>query len=115
MNIGVAILSDLTFNGNVAWDGGAISNGDPYTPTGTMTLDHSTLTHNQGNGEGGGIDNWGALTVSNSSIVGNQVGYLSGGGINNNGSLTIINSTITGNTNMHGWPDNLSGDPPVCQ
>ena len=115
LNTGVATLSDLTFNGNVAWDGGAISNGDPYTATGTMTLDHSTLTHNQGNGEGGGIDNWGALTVSNSSIVGNQAQYLTGGGIDNRGSLTIINSTITGNTNQWGWPDNLSGNPPVYQ
>ena len=50
MNTGVATLSYLTFNGNDAWDGGAISNGDPYVATGTMTLDHSTLTHNQGNG-----------------------------------------------------------------
>jgi hypothetical protein len=115
LSIGVATLSSLTFNGNVAWDGGAISNGDPYVATGTMTLDQSTLTHNQGNGEGGGIDNWGSLTVSNSSIVGNQVWFLSGGGINNYGSLTIINSTITGNTNTYGWPDNLSGNPAVYQ
>jgi hypothetical protein len=115
LNTGVATLSDLTFNGNVAWDGGAISNGDPYTATGTMTLDHSTLTQNTAVGEGGGIDNWGALTVSNSSIVGNQVGYLTGGGIDNRGSLTIINSTIAGNTGKYGWPDNLSGNPPVYQ
>jgi hypothetical protein len=97
------------------WDGGAISNGDPYTATGTMTLDHSSLTQNTAFGEGGGIDNWGSLTVSNSSIVGNRVEYLTGGGIDNRGSLTIIDSTITGNTNIYGWPDNLSGDPPVCQ
>jgi hypothetical protein len=99
----------------VAGDGGAISNGDPYVATGTMTLDQSSLTHNQANLEGGGIENWGALTVSNSSIVGNQVGFLTGGGIENWGALTIINSTITGNTNKYGWPDNLSGNPPVYQ
>jgi hypothetical protein len=112
LNTGVAALSHLTFNGNDAADGGAISNGSPYNPTGTMTLDHSTLTRNTASEEGGGIDNWGALTVSNSSIVGNQVWFLTGGGINNNGSLTIIASTITGNTNEWGMPDNISGNPP---
>jgi hypothetical protein len=77
-----------------------------------MTLDHSSLTHNQGNGEGGGVENWGTLTVSNSSIVGNQVWFLTGGGIDNWGALTIVNSTITGNTNMYGWPDDISDNPP---
>jgi hypothetical protein len=75
-----------------------------------MTLDHSSLTQNTADGEGGGIDNWGALTVSHSSIVGNRVENLTGGGIDNNGSLTILASTITGNT-----PDNISGNPPRYQ
>jgi hypothetical protein len=112
-NTGVATLSGLTFKGNDASDGGAISNGSPYNPTGTMTLDHSSLTNNWADQEGGGIDNWGSLTVSNSSIVGNQAFFLTGGGIHNNGSLTIIASTITGNTNGRGGPDNISGNPPV--
>ena len=109
-NTGVATLSYLTFKGNVAGDGGAISNGSAYNPKGTMTLDHSSLTQNTADVEGGGIENWGTLTVSDSSIVGNQAYNLNGGGIENWGTLTIIASTISGNT-----PDNISGNPPRYQ
>jgi hypothetical protein len=115
LSTGVATLSYLTLNNNVAWNGAAISNGYVYNPSGTMTLDHSSLSQNTALGEGGGIENWGTLTVSNSSIVGNHVQMLSGGGINNDGSLTIINSTVTGNWNGSGSPDNIAGNPPVYE
>jgi hypothetical protein len=61
-------------------------------------------------GEGGGILNWGNLTVQNCSITGNWAGspvvfgygdigsaYGDGGGICNLGSLTVHNSTLSGN------------------
>ena len=59
-----------------------------------------------GLGEGGGIFNLGKLTVSNSTISGNEVirgscanvCTLRGGGIFNVGTLTINNSTISGNS-----------------
>jgi hypothetical protein len=73
------------------------------------------ITHNQGNGEGGGIENWGALTVSNSDIVGNRIYDLTSGGIDNSGSLAIINSTIAGNANQWGWANDISGNPPRYQ
>jgi hypothetical protein len=107
LNTGVAHLSYLTFDSDLASSGGAISNGTYSNQRGTLTLDHSTLTRNWADIEGGGIENWAALTVSNSSIVNNQVAIRTGGGIENHGSLTIIDSTITGNK-----PDNLSGNPP---
>jgi hypothetical protein len=47
-------------------------------------------------GYGGGISNGGTLTITNSTINGNQV-YLTGGGIANWGTLTITNSTVSGN------------------
>jgi hypothetical protein len=51
---------------------------------------------------GGGIDNWGAMTLVSSTVSGNEVsGAVSdadGGGIlNMNGTLTLANSVITGN------------------
>ncbi|MFP5206211.1 MAG: choice-of-anchor Q domain-containing protein, partial [Acidobacteriota bacterium] len=57
---------------------------------------------------GGGINNSGTLTVSNSTISGNTVvsapasgvGNSYGGGIHNSGTLTVTNSTFIGNTAM---------------
>jgi hypothetical protein len=56
-------------------------------------------------GDGGGICNTGTLTVTNSEIKNNLVGYggdegyASGGGIaNKGGTVNIINSTFSGNT-----------------
>ena len=47
-------------------------------------------------GTGGGIYSNGTLTVTNSTIRGNQ-GYLAGGGITGGGAMTITSSTISGN------------------
>lgn len=57
---------------------------------------------------GGGIDNWGTLTLTNTTVSANRVGSASGlstlasdanGGaiMNNQGTLTITHTTITGN------------------
>jgi hypothetical protein len=57
--------------------------------------------------EGGGIDNWGTLTLAHTTISDNRVGSASGlsivasdanaGAINSRGALTIRDSTISGN------------------
>jgi hypothetical protein len=50
---------------------------------------------------GGGILNWGNLTLSNSAITGNYAlseSSANGGGIYNSGTLTVRNSTFSGNT-----------------
>lgn len=68
--------------------------------TGAYTVSISGVTITGGNtaaiGAGGGIQNLGTLTVTNSIITGN--GADDGGGISNGGTLTVTNSTITGNT-----------------
>jgi hypothetical protein len=56
-------------------------------------------------GIGGGISNHGTLTITDSTITGNQV-YLTGGGIQNGGTLTITNSTVSGyGANGQPWGD----------
>jgi hypothetical protein len=63
-------------------------------------LDHLTLTHGwttTGPLYGGGIDNRGTLTVSDSVITANSAGF-NGGGINNQGRMTVSNSLITSNS-----------------
>ncbi|MFZ0661702.1 MAG: Ig-like domain repeat protein [Acidobacteriaceae bacterium] len=59
-----------------------------------------TITGGVASYEGGGILNSGVLTVSGSTISGNnpQGSGAFGGGIANLGVLTLINSTVTGNT-----------------
>jgi HYR domain len=55
---------------------------------------------------GGGIANFGTLTVVQSTINGNKatplVNISQGGGILNHGTLTVINSTISGNQAING-------------
>ena len=66
---------------------------------GQLTLSNSTISGNYGF-FGGGISNYGTLTVTNSTISGNLSYY--GGGINNYGQLTVTNSTISENVGIVG-------------
>ncbi len=50
---------------------------------------------------GGGISNFGKLTVSHTTISGNS-GRYSGGGIFNDGTLTVSHTTISGNSAANG-------------
>ena len=53
-----------------------------------------------GYGDGGGICNSGVLTLTNSTVSGNSLGFYggSGGGIYNAGTLTLTNSTVASNS-----------------
>jgi hypothetical protein len=70
------------------------------------TLDHVTITHGNGPGfpgGGGGIANYGALTMTNSTISANSAGAdASGGGIFNTGALTVSNCTLEANSAIGG-------------
>jgi hypothetical protein len=93
----VAGFSDIGGGGG---EGGGIYNG--YS-TGTLMITNSSVSDNYAGvpdpfpaGNGGGISNYGMLTITNSTIDSNQV-WLEGGGIYNWGTLTVTNSTISGN------------------
>ena len=62
---------------------------------GTLTVTHSTITHNVASASGGGIDNNGTLSVDHSTIDHNGAGTI-GGGIDDFGALvSISDSTIS--------------------
>ena len=93
----------------VSISGLTIENGakpDPFQPqpgggiynSGTLTLTSSTLSGNDSNYIGGAIynDSGGTMTVTNSTISGNSAQYAAGG-IENGGTMTVANSTISDN------------------
>jgi len=88
--------------GTVAISGVTVRNGSQSAGGGIrnfgiLTLANSTVS---GNGGGGGIFNIGTLTLTNSTVSGNTSTSNNGGGIyNSGGTVTLINSTVSGNTN----------------
>jgi len=64
---------------------------------GTLTINNCTLSENISS-YGGGISTYGTLTINNSTLSGNSATY--GGGVLNSGdsTLTINNSTLSGNS-----------------
>jgi hypothetical protein len=129
-NNGSAITNDgvMTVTDIVSDNGGGLANlGNNCT----MTVIDSTMANNKGSGLwnnsgcvaavtgsvfsgnlgtnnfGGGIDNGGTLTVSDSTISSNNVGG-GGGGISNGssgfngGTLTLTDSTVSGNMAQYG-------------
>ena len=107
VNSNLSIENCNIFGNSYNYSGGGIYNNFG----GILTITESTISDNSsvrqyGSMSGGGIDNWGTLTITGSTISGNHAsgggGYTyygaSGGGIsNNNGTLTITGSTISGN------------------
>lgn len=92
-------LNETTISGGLAGSGGGI-----YNYYGILTITNSTISGNNTNsGSGGGILNSGPLTITNSTISGN-VANSNGGGILNVDTATITNSNISGN-----YADNGAG------
>jgi hypothetical protein len=73
--------------------------GGGINNNGTLTLTDSAVSGNTAYGSyayGGGIGSYGPLTLINSTVSGNTAGV--GGGIWNKGTLTLTDSTVSGNT-----------------
>jgi predicted outer membrane repeat protein len=77
----------------------SLGSGGGIENQGTLTVTNSTFLSNRTNFVSGGIDNQGTLTVTNTTFSGNSADF-SGGAIFNEprGTLTVINSTFSGNT-----------------
>ncbi len=92
---GVATIADCVVEDNTAGDEGGGGGGGLDNFYGTMTVSTSTIHGNEAYG-GSGISNSGTLTVTDTVIhanTGNQ-----GAGMSNGGILTINSSTVSGNT-----------------
>jgi hypothetical protein len=80
----------------------AISGNDQsavFVNGGTVQISGLTIEDGISTGVGGGIFNFGALTVSNCTLTGNSASgdYAEGGGIWNDGTLIVSNSTLSDN------------------
>ena len=104
-NAGVMTLIDTSVSANVA-----TNNGGGIRNVGDLTIINSTIggvvdavamtdTRNLAGLNGGGIINLvgGTLTITNTTISGNEVNLGSGGGLRNSGSGTLTNVTIANN------------------
>lgn len=93
-------ISGLTIRGGGLDDLGLPGDLDPgggIRNEGSLTLDATVVTDNDG-WNGGGIHNSGTLTVIDSSVSGNRaVADSYGGGIHSTGPVTIVGSTIAEN------------------
>ncbi len=98
--LGESIEIDGSPSGITIAGGGAGSNFSVMTvEQGTTVLcNEVTISNGINPSVGGGIDNNGTLTLTNSTVSDNSAG--SGGGIESSGSLTLIGSTISGNSSV---------------
>ena len=86
-----ASLSDLTITGGSA----SMFGGGLYN-WGTLTLTDCTVSGNAALSRGGGLYNRGTLTLTGCTVSGNSVGF--GGGLFNMGTLTLTDCTVSGNS-----------------
>jgi hypothetical protein len=107
---GSATVTDCTFFGNNALNGGGIYN------LGALLVTNSTFSGNNapgtaGSGSGGGIFNQGVAVVTSSTVSGNAAG--TGGGISTStGTMTVTNSLVAGNTEVVSPGDDCSSCGP---
>ena len=102
-------LTNVTFNGNSAEQGGGMHNHDSSSPTLTNVI----FIGNHASGIGGGVHNSGTSspTLTNVTLSGNSADQ--GGGMHNSGSSpTLTNATLSGNsaTSYGGGIYNESGN-----
>ena len=85
-----SLRKDITVNGNNASRVFTISSGV------TVTINELSITGGfAGGGNGGAIDNWGTLNITNSTLSNNSATH--GGAISNSGTIKITNSTLSSN------------------
>jgi hypothetical protein len=96
---GIHISGTLTLNhSTVSGNTGGSSGGGINNDHGTLALNHSTVSGNTGGSSGGGINNdHGTLVLNNCTVRGNTTAG-NGGGISNDGTLILNHSTVSGNT-----------------
>ena len=103
-NAGALMVMNSTFSGNVTSLGGAIQN----ISSGSATVADSRLSENSSSIVGGGIYNFGTLTVTSVTFSANSAVGNGGGLANNTGRAALVNVTFSGNSALVGGGlDNL--------
>ena len=92
----------MNISGVTIRNGGTGGSGGGIFNVGTLTLTNSTVSGNNADGDGGGIynANGGTATLTNITVSGNNAGVDGdGGGVFNDGggTMTLTNSTVSGN------------------
>jgi hypothetical protein len=95
-NANITLTSLTLMNGNSASGGAVLVDGG-----GSLTMVDSTVSSNSA-AYGGGLVNYGTLTISNSAVLGNVATNNSGGVENDGGTLTIAGSLISSNSAFNG-------------
>jgi hypothetical protein len=113
----IANKGSLTIDGtgqSVSIDGAGAYQVLVVNPLNTVTLNNLTITNGNVQDRGGGIQNSGTLSVTNSTFSGNTSG--AGGGIFNDnlGTLTVINSTFSSNISEYAGGIDNYGDLTVA-
>ncbi len=97
LNITGSTISGNSIIGNLNWGAGI------YISCGQATITSTTISNNSnGGGTGGGIYNFGTLTVSNSTFSGNSAGGVGGSLNNSTGATANITSSIFTNNHSSG-------------
>jgi hypothetical protein len=104
-NTGTLTLTNVTVGGNFAHYGAGIFNEEH----GAMTVSNAIVRNNSAFDYGGGIENYGAMTLSGDAVTGNSAIF--GGGILTDGQATVSNTTICGNSATYGGGIESSGGP----
>jgi hypothetical protein len=94
-NVGSGVIA--TMDGLTIADGLTAYGGGIYN-FGTLTVSSSTLSGNTATADGGGIFNSGFLTISSSTLSGNSAIEGAGGGIWSGKNFFVISSTLAGNS-----------------
>jgi CSLREA domain-containing protein len=107
-NYGTLRVNRCTLRNNTGSFGGAIGSGGGAAGQ-TVVVTNSTLISNRAS-FGGAIhsDTTSSLSLTNVTVITNDVTTNSGGGIRCDGPATIVNSMIVGNFNLNGDPSDVS-------
>ena len=90
-----ALPGGITINGNQAGSVFVVTNANVVLTALTITNGKASAP---GYGYGGGIWNWGVLTVNQCTLAGNSANFGGGGIMNYFGILVVNESTLTGNS-----------------
>ena len=102
---------------NVTVTNGSAGDGGGILNFGTLTLNNMVISGNTASGSGGGVRSDGPLTLTNSTLSNNTASGGTGGGgaiVINQGQTTLTNVTISGNSASRGGGVRVAGGAVVA-